>query len=114
MSRHDSNGTLDSLHNAIIVYRHALDLYSEDERHMLSMSCLAYALGLCFQRTGSMTDLEEAVLIDRELLFLRPPSHSDYALSLNNLSIGLMDRFRTTGSMTDLEQAILMQREPLS
>jgi tetratricopeptide (TPR) repeat protein len=110
----DSTNSLDSLNSAIIVYRHALELCSEDGNHLASMSELACALWLRFRRTSSMSDLEEAISMHRELLSLCPTSHPDHSVLLTNLGLGLWDRSHRTDSMTDLEEAILMHRESLS
>ena len=51
-----------------IVYCHALELRSGDGNHITSMSRLVNALRRRFEMTGSMTDLEEAILMHRESL----------------------------------------------
>ena len=112
--RFDSTNNLDLLNTSIIVYRHALELRSNDGSHLDSMSGLASALWSRFQRTRLISDIEEVILIFRELLFLRPTSYPKRSSLLNNLGLGLWERFGRTGSMADLEEAILMHRESLS
>ena len=114
LKRYQNTGILDLLNHAIIVYRHALELYPKDGSQCTCMSELSCALWHRFGRTGSMVDLNEAILMDRESLSLRPTPHPDRFISLNNLGIRLCDRFRRTGSMADLEESILMHRESLS
>ena len=110
--RFHSTGNLDLLNNSIIVYHHALGLGLKDENHLTSMSCLASALSIRFRKTGSMTDLEEAISILRESL--PPMSHPHRSISLNDLAAVLAAQFETTGSMTDLEEAISIYHESLS
>ena len=108
---------LDLLNHSIIVYRHGLELCPKDESQCTCMSGLADALWHRYERTGSMVDLNEAVLMDRETLSLRPTPHPDRSSSLNNLGARLFDRFQRTSSrsaMADLEETILVQRESLS
>ena len=114
VTRFKINGILDLLNHAIIVYRHGLKLCPKDGSQCICMSGLASALWFRFERTGSMVDLNEAISMDRETLFLRPTPHPDRFLSLANLGTQLWGRFRRTGSMADLEEAILMHRESLS
>ena len=114
--RFENTSILDMLNQAIIVYRRGLELCQKEGSQSTCMSGLARALWYRFERTGSMVDLNEAISMDREALSLRPTSHPDRPLSLNNLGLRLWDRFRRTGSMamTDLEEAISIHRESLS
>ena len=107
---------LDLLNHGIIVYRRALELCLKDGSQCTCMVGLASALWYRFGRTGSIVDLNEAMLMDRETLSwsLRPTPHPDRSLSLTNLGIRLYNRFRRAGSMADLKDAILMRRESLS
>ncbi|KAI0040076.1 hypothetical protein FA95DRAFT_1503354, partial [Auriscalpium vulgare] len=61
-----------------------------------------------------MPDLEEAILLHREGLDLRPPGHPDRSGSLNNLANAVMTQFEQRGRMADLEEAILLHREALA
>ena len=73
--------------------------------HSMSLGIdLAIALGNRFQKTGPMTDLEEAISLYRESLSLYPMSHPDRFISLRDLAAALNDRFRETGSINDLEE----------
>jgi tetratricopeptide (TPR) repeat protein len=60
-----------------------------------------------------MTDLEEAILLHREALELRPSPHPCRSHSLNNLGNALLDHYRGTDIMVDLEESISLHREAL-
>ena len=111
--RFDSTGNLDLLNNAITVYRHTLELCSKDGSHLTAKSSLASALNCRFRRTSSMKDLDEAISMHRETLFLRPRPHPDHYMSVNGLADALQDRYRETGLMADLEESIAILRDSL-
>ena len=113
-TRFENTGILDLLNHAIIIYRHALELFPNNGSQCACMSSLATVLWHRFEVTGSMADLNEAISMDRETLSLCPTPHPHRYFSLNCLGIQLWDRFRRTGSMADLEEAILVHRESLS
>ena len=52
-----------------------------------------------------MSDLDEAIELDRAVLALCPPGHSGRSMSLNNLAIHLQDRFMHKGVLHDLDEA---------
>jgi tetratricopeptide (TPR) repeat protein len=85
----DRTGTLDLLNNAVIVYRRALELYSKDGNHLPCMFNLAYALWNRFRKTGSMTNLEEAISMLRESLSLCPAPHPGRPRVLTGLARAL-------------------------
>ena len=60
-----------------------------------------------------MEDLNEAVVLDREALDLRPKGHPDRAMSLNNLAIDLIIRYEQLWGVEDLDEAIVLVREAL-
>ena len=60
-----------------------------------------------------MRDLDEAIVLDREALSLRPEGHPDRSQSLNNLAIRLSTRYKQLGAMQDLDEAIVLDRESL-
>ncbi|RXW14713.1 hypothetical protein EST38_g11139 [Candolleomyces aberdarensis] len=62
---------------------------------------------------GSLTDLDEAISLHREVLKLRPSPHPVRSFSLNNLGAALLDRHWLAGTMADLEEAISVHREVL-
>ncbi|MET8876228.1 tetratricopeptide repeat protein [Nocardia sp. NPDC004604] len=63
-----------------------------------------------FERTGSMTDLDEAMESKRAAVAATPADHPDRAGRLNNLGLALQNRFERTGSMTDLDEAVESKR----
>jgi tetratricopeptide (TPR) repeat protein len=112
--RFDSTNNLDLLNTSIIVYRHALELPSNDGSHLDSMFDLGSALWSRFQRTGLISDIEETISMFRELLSFYPTSYLNRPSLLTGLGVALDHRFRRTGSITDVEEAISMHRESLS
>ena len=114
VTRFETTSISDMLNQAIIVYRHGLELCPKDESQRTCMFGLAHALSYRFERTGSMVDLNEAILMGRETLSLCPTPHPGRSSSLSNLGIYLWKRFRRTGSMADIEESTLMHRESLS
>ena len=112
--RIENTNILDLLNQAIIVYRHGLELCPKDGSQCTCMSGLAHALSFRFERTGSMVDLNEAISMGREILSLRPTPHPDRSSSLAHLGLWLLDRFQRTGSIADLEESTSMHRESLS
>jgi CHAT domain-containing protein len=61
-----------------------------------------------------MQDLDEAIVLDREALNLRPQGHPDRSMSLNNLALHLSTRYDQLGAMQDLDEAIVLDREALN
>ncbi|KAL2174178.1 uncharacterized protein P884DRAFT_315271 [Thermothelomyces heterothallicus CBS 202.75] len=60
-----------------------------------------------YERTGEMTDLEEAIGIARQAVDATPHDHPDRAALLRNLGNKLVRRCRRTSKMADLEEASL-------
>ena len=60
-----------------------------------------------------MEDFDEAIVLDREALDLRPPGHPDRSMSLNNLAIRLSARYKQLGGVEDLDEAVVLDREAL-
>ncbi|KAG1847947.1 CHAT domain-containing protein [Suillus tomentosus] len=60
-----------------------------------------------------MSDLDEAIELNRAALLLYPSGRSDRSMPLNNLAISLQDRFKQRGMMSDLDEAIELHRAAL-
>jgi len=67
---------------------------------------LGAMLGMRFERTGSMDDLNRAVDAATMAVDATPQDHPDRAGRLNNLGNLLGTRFERTGSMDDLNRAV--------
>ena len=67
-----------------------------------------------YDQLGETEDLEEAIILDREALGLRPQGHSDRSSSLSNLALHLSTRYNLLGAMEDLDEAIALEREALN
>ena len=92
-SRFKNTSILDLLNRAIIVYRYGLELCQKDGSQLTCMFGLASTLWNRFGRTGSMVDLNEAILMGRETLSLCPAPHPHCYSSLTYLGLSLWDRF---------------------
>jgi hypothetical protein len=64
-----------------------------------------------FERTGSMEDLERAIMANERAVESTPEGHPNRAGRLNNLGNALRSRFEQTGSMEDLERAIVANEQ---
>ncbi|RYP55467.1 hypothetical protein DL770_010905 [Monosporascus sp. CRB-9-2] len=62
-------------------------------------------LGMRFERTGSIADLNRAVDVADMAVDSTPQDHPDRAGWLNNLGNLLSKRFKQTGSIADLNRA---------
>ena len=60
-----------------------------------------------------MEDLDEAIVLVREALELRPQGHPLRSDSLNSLANGLSTRYKRLGVMHDLDEAVALGREAL-
>ena len=56
-----------------------------------------------------MGDIEEAIVLGREALKLRPQGHPDRLTSLNNLAVVLSTRYNQLEAMDDLDEAIVLE-----
>ena len=74
----------------------------------MSLNNLAVDLSTRYSQLGAMEDLNEAIVLDREALDLRPQGHLDRSMSLNNLAIRLTARYNQLGGMQDLDDAIVL------
>ncbi|KAG2151628.1 TPR-like protein [Suillus bovinus] len=64
--------------------------------------------------TAEDKDLDEAIVLDREMLALHPVGHPDRFMPLNNLAAHLSSRFKHRGNEEDLDEAIVLHTEALA
>ena len=84
-----------------------LDLCPESHpNRFYSLHNLALFSSNRYGKQVSVEDLEEAITLGRAALKLRPPGHSDRALTLPSLGSDLRCRFLTLGVNADLDEAI--------
>ena len=69
-------------------------------------SNLGSALLTRYVRTGTLTDLDEAVAVLQQALAAVPANHPDRAATLSNLAGALRNRFERKGTAGDLDDAI--------
>ena len=62
---------------------------------------------------GTLSDLDEALALERGALELRRQGHPDRARSLNNLAICLHAHFEQLGTLSDLEEGLSLARNAL-
>ncbi|KAI5460955.1 CHAT domain-containing protein [Mariannaea sp. PMI_226] len=68
-------------------------------------------LGLRYERTKEMRDLEEAIQTARRAVELTPDNHPLYAIMWNNLGTKLEMRYQQTKHIRDLEETIQAARQ---
>ncbi|KAG1828244.1 CHAT domain-containing protein [Suillus variegatus] len=79
----------------------------------LLINQLALNLHERFQQRGIISDLDEAIELNRAALLICPPGHSNRFMSLNYLANRLADRFEQRGIMSDLDECIELRRAAL-
>ena len=60
-----------------------------------------------------MSDLDEAIILNRSALELHPLGHSGHATTLGNLAYCLKERFDKLGTLADLDEAIALHQVAL-
>ncbi|KAI6023731.1 hypothetical protein BKA83DRAFT_4263086 [Pisolithus microcarpus] len=74
---------------------------------------LAVALHNRFKEGEKIDDLNEAIILLRDVLELRPPGHRDRPSSLHELARCLSNRYDSQRAVADLEQAVTFGRAAL-
>ncbi|KAK6523178.1 hypothetical protein TWF694_006073 [Orbilia ellipsospora] len=98
-------GNLETLEAAIRVMSQSLDLAGEHTTPRM-LSNFAAMLGLQFERTGHIDDINRAVEVADMAVAATPHNHPDRADYLINLGGLLGRRFNRTGSMDDLNRGV--------
>ncbi|KAG2754169.1 hypothetical protein P692DRAFT_20721391, partial [Suillus brevipes Sb2] len=75
-----------------------------------SLNKLVCQVSTHFQHRGNGQDLDEAIVLHREVLNLWPVGHTQQSLSLNNLADRLSTHFDHRGNDQDLDEAIVFHR----
>jgi tetratricopeptide (TPR) repeat protein len=105
---------IQSLDEAIIVFRHALLLLPAlHSDRSWTLAALANPLSARFEQPGALSDLDEGITLHRKVLFLRPEPHLGRSSALTSLGIALHARFLQRGASSDLDEAISFFREAL-
>ena len=124
---HDSSDHTTSLHNLVVcvwkvvsrghvsadanrivaIVRAALGLcpLGHSDRNMV-LTTLATSLQYRFRQQGAIMDLEEAIILYKEILERCPPERADSAAPLHNLAWCLSQRFIKLSMRSDLDDAI--------
>jgi tetratricopeptide (TPR) repeat protein len=77
-------------------------------------AALGYHLLMCYNHTGNISLINEAIEVEREALALRPPGHPNRADSCESLGVLLHVRYQQTGDVMLLDEAIGLNREVLA
>jgi len=64
----------------------------------------------CFERTGNLSELSEAVEVMQQAVQLTPKGHADMPGWLSNLGNSFRHRFERTGDVSNLSEAISVQQ----
>ena len=72
---------------------------------------LESALRYRFEQTGSMEDLDRAIMTTEQAVKSTPDAYPALAMYLHNLGIALLSRFEQTSSIEDLERAIVTNEQ---
>jgi hypothetical protein len=83
-------------------------------RRASRVSCLGNVFQIRFQRTGQLSDLDEAIRLGRSVLDALPAEHPVRGGLLANLGVALADRFERLGDPADLDEAIRVGREAVT
>ena len=103
------------LDEVIELHRTALALVCPEghpNRHW-SLCQLAWCLVERCRKQGTLSDLEEAITLERAALDLCPEGHPNRSNSLHNLALCFSSRYDKQASVADLEEAITLDRAAL-
>ena len=65
----------------------------------------------CFERTGDITDIDNAIFHHKRAVRLLPESNADKHQYLNNLGYSFLCRFERSGDVVDIEEAISIHED---
>jgi CHAT domain-containing protein/tetratricopeptide (TPR) repeat protein len=88
-----------------------LDREAGHPMRAVSLTCLAIRLNDSYGQLEATGDFEEAIVLEREALDLRPQGHPDLSMAFNYLAYHLSSRHKQLGAMQDLDEAIVLDRE---
>jgi len=107
--RFEQGGDAD-LDQAVSLFRQAIKLQAPTHPHRSSsLSGLAKALGIRFERNGDRVDLDDAISLNKQSLELEPSSHAGRSRSLFLSAVLLVHAHSLTGKY--LEQAMTAYRD---
>ena len=117
---HSSEGSLETLQEAIDFYRRSLELYKDSDRDIWheARTSLAGALVRRFQHTAEKSDVTEAITLYQNAIQSNSLTEESRRVSLINLAQALLFRFdqdrHVETDLENLENAINFHREALS
>ena len=97
----------------ITLHRIALRFWPKWLGRPVLMVSLADLLYRRFKQRSAISDLDEALSLERNALELRPQGHPVRALSLATVAAYLYARFMELGTLSDLDEAIVLERNSL-
>ena len=109
------NGTTDSIDEAILLDREALEFCPPGHPLRVDASDqLAHHLHTRYKCLGAIADIDEAIALTQEALQSCTPAHPDRGDLLKAVSTYLAFRYGELGRMEDLDEAIVLGQEALS
>ncbi|KAG0696809.1 hypothetical protein DFH29DRAFT_879140 [Suillus ampliporus] len=105
-------GSIDDIDESIQLCRDSVSLCPGDAAYYLSN--LAFSINFRFNHQGKSHDLDEAISLHEEALWLHPVGHASCYASLDNLGGALRTRFSHRGDINDINRAISLFREALT
>ncbi|MEU1819712.1 CHAT domain-containing protein [Streptomyces roseifaciens] len=87
---------------------------TSDPNRALALSGLAAALAMRCERTGSLSDLDEAIGAAREAVAALPADHPQRSSALSALAHCLYSRFEHKGALADVDEAIALDRRAVA
>lgn len=104
-------GNSQDLEESVSLLRLAVEYKSLGSDPSLPVGNLAVALWLRYMFRVDAQDLNECILLNKESLKLRPPSHPGRPEAFSNLGLGLWTRFKKDGDARSLNESIFFHRQ---
>src|ERR1700761_4322635 len=80
------------------------------EANLETLHELGVALSERFGHTGNLSDIEQAITNQQQVVLLTPDWHENKPMYMSNLGLSFQRRFGRGGELSDLEQAISNQQ----
>ncbi|KAF6752445.1 CHAT domain-containing protein [Ephemerocybe angulata] len=102
-------GELNVVDKAVVMGRKAVaaaDTIGEEARISQSLGALANALQARYERSGELSDINEAIEVHKRCIKQTPPTNRNLPSCLSNLSGALQTRAERTGRLEDIDEAL--------
>jgi hypothetical protein len=112
-TRFEGTERMDDINRIIELYQEAIPLSSQVQSVATAHNMLSKALALRHGRTGSLSDLNDAVKASDVALALAMSDDPQRPSCLLNLAVATLTRYKQTGRMADLNRAISASEDAL-